>query len=199
MEGVHQDEAHIPAAQCPAEKNPRLPQAHGNAGGKGGALPSPRQGAQAPVRDDQRQEVTRPVPTGGERGSGDFRFLREERLRTDREYREVVRKGERTTTAHFTIYRDFAGGSARKVGISVGKRVGCAVARNRVKRLLREFYRFHKSAFPGGSRTAIVARKALSLPGLANVTAELLPAISNRWGRKEEPPRCGKEIPSSAP
>lgn len=143
--------------------------------------------------------MTRPVPTDGERGSGDFRFLPEERLRTDREYREVVRKGERMTTAHFTIYRDFAGGDARKVGISVGKRAGCAVARNRVKRVLREFYRFHKSAFPGGSRTAIVAKKAHSLPSLANVTAELLPAISKRWGRKEVPPPCGQEISSSAP
>lgn len=143
--------------------------------------------------------MTHPVQIGGERGSGDFRFLREERLRTDREYREVVRKGERATTAHFTVYRDFPGGVARKVGISVGKRAGRAVVRNRVKRILREFYRFHKSDFPDGSRTVIVVKKALSLPGLDAVTSELLPAISRRWGRKEDPPRCGQGISSSAP
>ncbi|MEK6779497.1 MAG: ribonuclease P protein component [Candidatus Deferrimicrobiota bacterium] len=143
--------------------------------------------------------MTHPVRIGGERGSGDFRFLREERMRTDREYREVVRKGERATTEHFTVYRDFPGGDARKVGISVGKRAGRAVARNRVKRILREFYRFHKSDFPDGSRTAIVVKKALSLPGLDAVTSELLPAISRRWGRKEDPPRCGQGISSSAP
>jgi ribonuclease P protein component len=129
--------------------------------------------------------VTHPIGIGGERGNEDFRFPREERMRTDREYREVVRKGERVTTGHFTVYRDFPGGEARKVGISVGKRAGGAVARNRFKRVLREFYRFHKSDFPGGSRTAIVVKKALSLPGLDAVTSELLPAISRRWGRKE--------------
>jgi len=138
---------------------------------------------------------------GGARGDGgDFRFLKEERLRSDREYREVVRKGERVATPHFTVYRDFLGGDGRKVGISVGKRVGRAVVRNRIKRVLREFYRIHKcDAFPNGSRTAVVAKKAPSRTGLAVVSAELLPAISRRWGRKEAPSPCEQEISSSAP
>lgn len=192
-EGVYEYEAYLPAPQRAAEKNPRVPQAHENAGGKGGYLPTPRQGTEAPVRDGQRQEVTHTIGIGGEQGSGDSRFRREERMRTDREYREVVRKGERATTEHFTVYRDFRGGGSRKVGISVGKRAGGAVARNRFKRLLREFYRFHKGDFPGGSRTAIVVKKALFLPGLDAVTSELLPAISRRWGRKkEEGTSCGQ-------
>lgn len=112
----------------------------------------------------------------------DFRFPPEERLRTDREFREVVRKGERTATPHFNVYRDFLGGDGRKVGISAGKRAGRAVVRNRVKRVLREFYRFHKFAFPRGSRTAITVKKAPPRPGLAAVTEELLPAIRRRWG-----------------
>jgi ribonuclease P protein component len=137
---------------------------------------------------------------GGAHGaSGGFRFLKEERLRTDREYREVVRKGERTATAHFTVYRDFLGGGARKVGISVGKRVGRAVLRNRIKRVLREICRIHKNAFPDGSRTAIVVKVAPSPTGMAAVSAELLPAIFRRWKRKEEPSLCAQEISSSQP
>jgi ribonuclease P protein component len=120
-------------------------------------------------------------------------------MRTDREYREVVRKGERATTPHFTVYRDFPGGKVRKVGISVGKRAGIAVVRNRVKRVLREFCRFHKSVFPGGSRTAIVVKKALPRTGLDAVTSELLPAISRRWGGKEERHPCGQGTSSFAP
>lgn len=117
----------------------------------------------------------------------DFWFPSEERLRTDREFREVVRMGERASTMHFNIYRDFLGGAGRKVGISVGKRAGMAVVRNRIKRVLREFYRFHKSAFPGGSRTAITVKKPPPRLELEAVTEELLPAISKRWGKKEEP------------
>ncbi len=112
------------------------------------------------------------------------------RLRTDREYRDVVRKGERTSTPHFTVYRDDRAPGRAMIGVSVGKRVGNAVVRNRLKRLLREFCRLNADAFPGGSRTAIVARKAWEAPGLADIAAELLPAIGRRWGRKEGPTPC---------
>lgn len=132
----------------------------------------------------------------GAGGAGAFRFPKEERLRTDREYREVVRKGERTNTPHFTVYRDFHGGRERKVGISVGKRVGKAVVRNRVKRLLRELYRLNKQLFPEGSRTAIVARKPPPRPELAAICAELIPAIGRRWGG---PNLCRQETSSSQP
>ncbi len=135
--------------------------------------------------------------TGKGAAQGDFRFPREERLRTDREFREVVRKGERASTTHFNVYRDFSGGDCRKIGISVGKRAGRAVARNRVKRILREFCRLNKCAFPGGSRTAITVKKAPPLPGLASVAEELLPAIRRRWGPKEG--QCTQAISSSAP
>ena len=64
-------------------------------------------------------------------------FPASERLRTDREFREVVRKGARAHTTHYTVYRDSQGGGKRQVGISAGKRAGGAVARNRAKRLLR--------------------------------------------------------------
>jgi len=115
------------------------------------------------------------------------------RLRTDREYRDVVHKGERASTPHFTVYRDDRGPGHAMIGVSVGKRVGNAVARNRLKRLLREFCRLNGHVFPGGSRTAIVARKAWEDPGLADIAAELLPAIVRRWGRKEGPTPCGPD------
>ena len=115
------------------------------------------------------------------------------RLRTDREYRDVVHKGERTGTPHFTVYRDDRGSGHAMIGVSVGKRVGNAVARNRLKRLLREFCRLNADVFPAGSRTAIVARKAWEGPGLSDVAAELLPAIARRWGRKEGAAPCGPD------
>ncbi len=134
----------------------------------------------------------------GAPAAGDVRLGKKEVLRTDREFREVVRRGERTGTPHFTVYRDFLGGNARKVGFSVGKRAGRAVVRNRLRRVLREFYRLHKEAFPRGSRTAIVVKTPPPSSGLAVITAELLPEISRRWGRKEDPAPCRSGISSSA-
>ena len=124
-------------------------------------------------------------------------FAASERLRTDREFREVVRKGSRLHTTHYTVYRDSLGGGKRQVGISAGKRAGAAVARNRAKRLLREFYRMHKDLFPMGTRTAIVVRKPPEGAVLSSVCAELLPAFRRRWGGNEES-TCGPDISSSA-
>ncbi len=134
----------------------------------------------------------------GPRGERPNRYASAERLRTDREFREVVRKGERLTTPHYTVYRDSLGGGMRRVGVSAGKRAGGAVERNRVKRLLREFYRLHKNAFPAGTRTAIVVRKPPEAPALSTVCAELLPAIRRRWGLNEGNAPCGHETSSSA-
>jgi ribonuclease P protein component len=125
-------------------------------------------------------------------------FPASERLRTDREFREVVRKGARVHTMHYTVYRDSPGGGKRQVGISAGKRAGGAVSRNRTKRLLREFFRMHKGAFPRGTRTAIVVRKSPEGAVLSSVCAELLPALRRRWGGNEGDSPCGPDISSSA-
>jgi ribonuclease P protein component len=109
----------------------------------------------------------------------------------------VVRKGARVHTTHYTVYRDALGGGKRQVGISAGKRAGGAVARNRAKRLLREFYRTNKAVFPKGTRTAIVVRKPPEGAVLSSVCAELLPALRRRWGGNEGSP-CGPDISSSA-
>lgn len=192
-----EDEAHLSAPQRTQEADPRIPQADGDACGEGHPFPTPSERAQTPVRDDQREEVTDPGRTGGTRGGGESGFPRGERMRTDREYREVVRKGERASTDHFVVYRDFRGGDTRKIGISVGKRAGSAVVRNRIKRVLREYYRFHKVDFPEGSRTAIVVKKPLPDQGLETVVSELHPAILRRWGGKEEGASCRPGTSSS--
>ncbi len=123
-------------------------------------------------------------PAGGAAPGPGAGFPRAERMRTDREYREVVRRGARIGTPHFTIYRDGQGGADRKIGVSAGRKVGGAVVRNRIKRLVREFCRHHKGLFPAGTRTAIVVKVLPEGATAASVGGELRPALITRWGGK---------------
>ena len=45
-----------------------------------------------------------------------------------------------------------------RVGITVGKKLGHAVVRNRIRRRLREVYRLHETAFAPGWDIVVVAR-----------------------------------------
>lgn len=48
--------------------------------------------------------------------------------------------------------------SANRVGVTVGKKLGKAVIRNRVRRRLREVYRLNETAFQCGYDIVVVAR-----------------------------------------
>lgn len=50
-----------------------------------------------------------------------------------------------------------------RLGITVSKKVGCAVIRNRVKRFVREVYRQHRSLLPAVDINVIARREAVLL------------------------------------
>jgi len=71
----------------------------------------------------------------------------------------VLREGERYGTGPFVLYVK-RGGSRRRIGIRIGKRVGTATQRNRVKRLVREVYRQHRTQLPEGLSMVVIVRQA---------------------------------------
>src|SRR5271167_4909409 len=81
------------------------------------------------------------------------------RLSRSAEFERVYRQGRSVGNRHLVLYAFPTGGSeAPRLGLSVSRKVGGAVDRNRVKRLLREAFARHEQAVPGGQDLVIVAR-----------------------------------------
>jgi ribonuclease P protein component len=80
----------------------------------------------------------------------DQHLRRHERLTDAADFTRCYRHGKRLRTSYFTVYAYRRGECAPRLGLAVGKTVGIAAMRNRVKRRLRELFRRHKALVPGG-------------------------------------------------
>jgi ribonuclease P protein component len=95
-------------------------------------------------------------------------------LRKNKQFQTVYRIGKSYANRQLVLYVLVNKGGERRVGFAAGKRLGNAVKRNRVKRLLREAYRLHQCRFVDGLDLIIVGRQPILTEKLAVVTAALL-------------------------
>ncbi|MBI1919988.1 MAG: ribonuclease P protein component [Geobacter sp.] len=112
----------------------------------------------------------------------DRSFPKAERIVHRREYEELGKHGTKLHTKNFIIIWSVSGEGMAKIGITASKKVGSAVQRNRVKRLIREYYRLHKDKFAGAFFN-IIARKGaamLDYPALCREFDEMLPRIAKQ-------------------
>jgi ribonuclease P protein component len=65
-------------------------------------------------------------------------------LTSRRQFLEVYKKGRRAGTASFTVFASPNNVGHSRLGLTVSRKVGGAVRRSRVKRLMREIFRRHR-------------------------------------------------------
>ncbi len=89
-----------------------------------------------------------------------FEFTKADRILKRSEFLRLSRSGRALHSAYFIVSIGREGQQDRtRLGITVTKKVGNAVVRNRIKRLCREFFRLNKHQITGDWDINIIAKK----------------------------------------
>lgn len=96
---------------------------------------------------------------------------KKEVIRSQGDFREVLQNGKRWGGRRLQLF--FEGGEQRQVGFAVPKRIGRAVLRNRVKRLMREVYRKYRQEI-GPYKIVMLAKHEAGAAGFRELEEEFV-------------------------
>ena len=119
-----------------------------------------------------------------------FTFPATHRLRRQREFDAVYRRGVGKTAGPLRIIGLPNAMDHCRLGMSVSKRIGGAVVRNRLKRMLREAYRLSRHELPGGYDLVIVPRPhpPLGLEDYQRMLLEAVGKLHRHWTKIQAEP-----------
>ena len=112
-----------------------------------------------------------------------------DRLHRRAEYLRLQKIGLRYQTVHFVMYAGTLAEIDRtlprsRLGMTVSRRIGVAVVRNRTRRRVRECYRLKlRSMFPDGTALIVIARAGAGALETPAIGSELLHAAANLAAR----------------
>jgi ribonuclease P protein component len=103
----------------------------------------------------------------------EFGLPKEWRLLKRADFRSKRERTRKINTKNFTIVcRENTKGGPR-IGVVASKKVGNAVTRNRIKRLVREFFRLNRGEMNRPEDMIVIARPKARVEGYAAIEAEL--------------------------
>ncbi len=112
---------------------------------------------------------------------GRYAFKKNERLRRRSEFSALFKSGKRIHSEYLTVILSTNTSDVRRLGLVIGKKVRKeAVRRNRMKRLLREFFRLNKHRLSASQDILIVARKDFSFMKYRDLCSALEEVLAGR-------------------
>jgi ribonuclease P protein component len=110
-------------------------------------------------------------------GDRSQRFPPRFRVRTRREFVALQRDGRRQSAPHFIVITSASPGPHVRLGITTSRKVGNAPERNRIRRLVREFFRRHRTRIAAPCDLVVIARPGADALSYADVVDELSRAL----------------------
>jgi ribonuclease P protein component len=109
-------------------------------------------------------------------------------LRSKTDYDAVFDARTRDSRGPLTTYSRPNGLPHQRFGMSVGRKVGSAVRRNRIRRLLRESYRLLQYDLPAGYDWVVVVRPhaPLALAEYQRLLSGMFVKLHNGWRKRGE-------------
>ncbi|GIW45282.1 MAG: hypothetical protein KatS3mg077_2564 [Candidatus Binatia bacterium] len=169
------DETDIPTPQSQTQTDTRFSCADGNTRRPRRTQAPAGEGTQTSHGDDSAQ-ATQPAPRVKAK-----RFPKDLRLRRREDFLRVQSQGKRRVRGGFVVLslpREEPGPS--RIGITASRKVGRAVVRNRVKRLVREFFRQYGDRITSPTDIVVIVRPQAAQASYEEVKRDLASALGIR-------------------
>jgi ribonuclease P protein component len=147
-EGEHH-ETDISAEQHPAQAHPRISDAH----------------------EDEKRPSHYPPPARQRPPTlGRLTLRPADKLRVRAEFTQCYTKGRKYHSRYFLLFflpdTAFCPARGPRLGIAASRKIGTAVRRNRIKRLMREAFRFEREQFPDNTDVVVVVKRGIDISQL---------------------------------
>ena len=164
LTGSQSFEEDLPTQSASASQDTRIPHSHANPRRAPGNQAAPPEGSPSPdsVKPDSAA------------------FPKQYRLLRRLDFQRVYKQGQRRSASLCTVFYRPNGLAETRLGITVPRRLGTAVLRNRIKRRIREVFRLHRRELPGGWDIVLNPRPAVARVAYPALERELLRLFPNQ-------------------
>ena len=108
-------------------------------------------------------------------------------IKNNYEFKRAYAKGKSAAAHNLVLYVRKNRLAENRLGVTVSQKVGCAVVRNRARRLIKEAYRLNAEKFTKGNDIVAVARGKTPHCKLAEIEKSLI-FLGNRLGIVKDTP-----------